>query len=63
MARAMRAFENDKEETVENEDQVFGTLIGIKLGTFPDGDIKEDLKIELQQCIRRAQRAVENIWQ
>ena len=40
----------------EKEDEIFGQLIIKKLKKIPDGDIKEELKIEIQQLIFQARR-------
>ena len=40
----------------ETEDEIFGHLIIKKLKKIPDGDIKEELKIEIQQLIFQARR-------
>ena len=39
------------------EDGLFGQVIAAKSITeIPDGEIKEELKIEIQQCVRNAKR-------
>ena len=38
------------------EDDLFGQVIAKSFAKIPDGEIKEELKIEIQKCILNAKR-------
>ena len=38
------------------EDGLFGQVIAKSITEIPDGEIKEELKIEIQQCVLNAKR-------
>ena len=38
------------------EDGLFGQVIAKSITEIPDGEIKEELKIEIQQCVLNARR-------
>ena len=38
------------------EDALFGQVIAKSIAKIPDGQIKEELKIEIQQCILNVKR-------
>ena len=38
------------------EDELFGQVIAKSIAKIPDGEIKEELKIKIRQCILNAKR-------
>lgn len=52
--RAVTAIE--KESSTKNEDTSFGEMIGFKLAKVPDGDAKDDTKLEIMRLISELQK-------
>ena len=57
MSNLIPSFDEPKESrTFVTEDELFGQVIAKSIAKIPDGEIKEELKIEIQQCILNAER-------
>ena len=55
MSNLIQSFDEPKESrTFVTEDELFGQVIAKSIAKIPDGEIKEKLKIEIQQCILNA---------
>ena len=56
MSNLIPSFDEPKESrTFVTEDELFGQVIAKSIDKIPDGEIKEELKIEIQQCILNAE--------
>ena len=51
MSKLIQSYDEPKESTFMTEDGLFGQVIAKSIAKIPDGEIKEELKIEMQQCI------------
>ena len=56
MLKLIQSYNEPKESTFETEAELFGRVIAKSIAKIPDGEIKEELKIEIQQCILNAKR-------
>ena len=56
MSKLIQSYDEPKESTFVTEDELFGQVIAKSIAKIPDGEIKEELKIEIQQCILNAKR-------
>ena len=56
MSKLIQLYDELKESTFLTEDELFGQVIARSIAKIPDGEIKEELKIEIQQCILHAKR-------
>ena len=56
MSKLIQSYDEPKESTLVTEDELFGQVIAKSIAKIPDGEIKEELKIEIQQCILNAKR-------
>ena len=56
MSNLIQLYDEPKESTFVTEDELFGQVIAKSIAKIPDGEIKEELKIEIQQCILNAKR-------
>ena len=56
MSKLIQSNDEPKESTFVTEDELFGQVIAKSIAKIPDGEIKEELKIEIQQCILNAKR-------
>ena len=56
MSKLINSYDEPKESTFVTEDELFGQVIVKSIAKIPDGKIKEELKIEIQQCILNAKR-------
>ena len=56
MSKLIQSYDEPKESTFVTEDELFGQVIAKSIVKIPDGEIKEELKIEIQQCILNAKR-------
>ena len=54
MSKLIQSYDEPKESTFVTEDELFGRIIAKSVARFPEGEIKEELKIEMQQCILNA---------
>ena len=54
MSNLIQLYDEPKESTFVTEDELFGQVIAKSIAKIPDGKIKEELKIEIQQCILNA---------
>ena len=54
MSKLIQSYDEPKESTFVTEDELFGQIIAKSVARFPEGEIKEELKIEMQQCILNA---------
>ena len=59
MSKVISTFETPA--NTSDEDNLFGQLIARGMHIIPAGDLKEDLKIEIQQLINRTQKQAESI--
>ena len=52
MSKLIDSFEHSESGTSESlEDDLFGQVVAKSIAKIPDGEIKEELKIEIQQLI------------
>ena len=51
MSKLIQSYDEPKESTFVTEDELLGQVIAKSIAKIPDGEIKEELKIEIQQCI------------
>ena len=56
MSKLIQSYDEPKESTFVTEDELFGQVIAKSIAKIPNGEIKEELKIEIQQCILNAKR-------
>ena len=56
MSKLIQSYDEPKESTFVTEDELFGQVIAKSIAKIPDGEITEELKIEIQQCILNAKR-------
>ena len=57
MSNLIQSYDEPKESrTFVTEDELFGQVIANSIAKIPDGEITEELKIEIQQCILNAKR-------
>ena len=56
MSKLIKSYDEPKESTFVTDDELFGQFIVKSIAKIPDGEIKEELKIEIQQCILNAKR-------
>ena len=54
MPKLIQSYDEPKESIFVTEDELFGQVIAKSIAKIPDGKIKEELKIEIQQCILNA---------
>ena len=55
MSNLIQSYDEPKESrTFVTEDELFGQVIAKSIAKIPVGDIKEELKIKIQQCILNA---------
>ena len=54
--KSIQSYNELKDSTFLTEDELFGQVIGKSIAKTPDGEIKQELKIEIQQCILNAKR-------
>ena len=54
MSKLIQSYDEPKESTFVTEDELFGQIIAKYVARFPEGEIKEEFKIEIQQCILNA---------
>ena len=52
--------EGDKKEKTKTDDEIFGELIASSMAKVPEGDIKDELKISIQQLILTSKRRALN---
>ena len=51
MLKLIQSYNEPKESTFVTEAELFGRAIAQSIAKIPDGEIKEELKIGIQQCI------------
>ena len=56
MSKLIQSYDEPKDSTFVTEDELFGQVIAKSITKSPNGEIKEELKIEVQQCIVNAKR-------
>ena len=56
MSKLIQSYNELKESTFVTEDELFGQVIAKSIAKIPDGEIKKELKIKIQQCILNAKR-------
>ena len=56
ISKLIQSYDEPKESTFVTEDELFGQVIAKSIAKTPDGEIKKELKIEIQQCILNAKR-------
>ena len=56
MWKLILSYNEPKESTFEMEDELLGLVIAKSMAKIPDGEIKEERKIEIQQCILNVKR-------
>ena len=56
MSKPIQSYDEPKESTFVTEDELFGQVIAKSIAKIFDHEIKEELKIETQQCILNAKR-------
>ena len=56
MSKLIQSYDEPKESTFVTEDELFGQVTAKSIAKTPDGEIKKELKIEIQQCILNAKR-------
>ena len=56
MSKLIQSYDEPKESTFVTEDELFGQVIAKSIAKIPDGEVKEELKIKIQQCILNAKR-------
>ena len=52
----IQSYNEPKDSTFLTEDELFGQVIGKSIAKIPDDEIKQELKIDIQQCILNAKR-------
>ena len=58
MSKLIQSYDERKKSTFVTEDELFGQVIARSITNIANGEIKEELKIEIQQCILNAKRRV-----
>ena len=58
MSKLIQSYDEPKVSTFVTADELFGQVIAKSTAKIPDGEIKEELKSEIQQCILNAKRRV-----
>ena len=48
MLKLIQSYDEPKESTFVTEDELLGQVLAKSMAEIPDGDIKEELKIEIQ---------------
>ena len=57
MSKLIVSYEESESGTSESmEDDLFGQVVAKSIAKIPDGEIKEELKIEIQQLILSTKR-------
>ena len=57
MSNLIQSYDEPKESrTFVTEDELFDQVIAKSIAKIPDGEIKEELKIKIRQCILNAKR-------
>ena len=56
VSKLIQSYDEPKEWTFVTKDELFGQLIAKYIAKIPDGEIKEEPMIEIQQCILNAKR-------
>ena len=56
ISKLIQSYDEPKDSTFVTEDELFGQVIAKSITKIPNGEIKEELKIEVQQCIVNAKR-------
>ena len=56
MSKLIKSYDEPKESTFVTEDELFGQVMAKSITKIFDHEIKEELKIEIQQCILNAKR-------
>ena len=56
MWKLILSYDEPKESTFVMEDELLGQVIAKSMTKIPDGGIKEEPKIEIQQCILNVKR-------
>ena len=56
MSKLIQSYDEPKESTFVTEDELFGQVIAKSIARIPNGEIKEELKIEIWQCILNPKR-------
>ena len=54
VSKLIQSYDEPKESTFLTEHELFGQAIVKSIAKIPDGEITEELKIEIQQCILNA---------
>ena len=60
MQKLIQSYDEPKESTFLTEDELFDEAIAKSIAKIPDGEIKEELKVEIKQCILNAKRCAPN---
>ena len=58
MLKLIQSYREPNEWTFLTKDELFGQVIGKSIAKTPDEGIREEVKIEIQQCILNAKRRV-----
>ena len=53
-------FQGEEKEEAKTDDQIFGQLIASSMAKVPEGNIKDELKISIQQLILSLKRRALN---
>ena len=56
ISKMIQSYDEPKESTFVTEDELFGQVIAKSIAKIPNGEVKEELKIKIQQCILNAKR-------
>ena len=56
MLKLIQSYDEPKESTFVTEDELFDQVIAKSIAKISDGEIKEELKIKIRQCILNAKR-------
>ena len=56
ISKMIQSYDEPKESTFVTEDELFDQVIAKSIAKIPDGEIKEELKIKIRQCILNAKR-------
>ena len=56
MSKLIQLYNEPKESTFVTEDELFGQVIAKSIARIPNDEIKEELKIEIWQCILNPKR-------
>ena len=56
MSKLIKSYDEPKESTFVTEEELFGQVIEKSIAKIPYEEIKEELKVEIQQCIFYAKR-------